>query len=248
MAAKKQQKKKAPNPKAEKPAKPKAPRKKQPEKTAAEMNKKGGDSSLVEAMTKGFNLVLSKRLASLAVMRNEQVSKRANLIEERKDIKGQLEEKQTPAEFNRLAGKLLHTEQAIAKTKTQEKAAVEGLLRLTIESVGGDLFDLAEEAEEQKAKDKVPGQLSLGDAKTVSANPVKGADEAMNPLVARVEAGKFYRVKGYNKDNPDSVYEVVRFNEALGHVYVRNAAGGPLFEMTRALFKYDFTEVENPRP
>lgn len=138
--------------------------KKKTEKTAAEMAGPRG-AGIWDNLTKPFSLPMCHRMIAAAVMRNEQVSARANFQEERKHLKELLKETQTGKEFDKLAGKLLHIEDSIRRTKTTEKAAVESLLKLALESVGGDLFQIAEDEDTEKPEKDIEGQLMIGDAK-----------------------------------------------------------------------------------
>lgn len=208
------------------------------DKTAAEMSGPRG-SGIWDQLTKPFSLVLCHRTIAAAVMRNEQVSARAGLQEERKHVKELLKEKQSGAEYDKLAGRLLHIEDDIRRTKTTEKAAVESLLKLVLESVGGDLFIEKPDDDdgEEKAEKDLPGQLKLGepDLSPEAAKPKVGERYVFTPKpdVARLSG------KG------ETVGAVTHVT-AMGHVGIQpDEGGGGIFELQRGLHDYTWEPAKD---
>ena len=119
----------------------------------------GSPAPIWENLKKPWALSTCHRIIAVAVEHNNAVSKRAQLAEQRKYVKGELErDNLTDAEEKKLAQQLWHLTSEMDQVKQKEKAATVDMVRICIESVGGTVF---EQADEKPEPDEDPDQGKL---------------------------------------------------------------------------------------
>jgi len=209
-SAKKAAQKPAAKPEAKEPRPAKAPKS---AKTVAETapKVKGGTKpvALSESMGKPFSLVTCKRLVALVEMHNSCASRLSGLKETLKVIRTALDEKGIASNEERtLAVQLVHAVRESDSMKQTLKGVVVDVHRLIIETVGGNLFELAEQSKGEhedgldslydvstpgKPKGKHTEKVVAGPADPLSPSTIAGSqtvkDDAGQEVPAIIQGG-----------------------------------------------------------
>lgn len=146
------------------------PRRTKDQSVSIKARSNGKGTPLWDKLTEPWSLVSCKRAIALAVEHNSVSSKLAEIKEQKKAIRDEWDEEHDAT----TAKKILAMEDETDSLKQRQKAITADLLRLSLNSVGADLFQPDEGDDEPKSRVRdVEGQTKL----PVDARPVGRPDE-----------------------------------------------------------------------
>lgn len=145
----------------------------------------GKPAPIWDNLKKPWSLTTCHRIIAIAVEHNNALSSRSRLKEQMKYVKDQLDEDElSDSDEKKYTQKLYHLTKDIEQTKLKERAAVCDMVRLSIESVGGTVF---EQAQDQPAAEDEDGDEKLFPKGSEHLDKHDGTTEPMKsrPVIGR---------------------------------------------------------------